>query len=129
MIKYEQWNENSLPVFPAESKTKGALETLQWAYNEYGEKLTYACSFGIEGIVLIDLISKVQKDAEIVFLDTGYHFKETYELIEEVKKIILLFAFSFSSLSVPSKNKLPDMVKIYGKPTLTNAATLERLYR
>lgn len=86
MIKYEQWNENSLPVFPAESKTKGALETLQWAYNEYGEKLTYACSFGIEGIVLIDLISKVQKDAEIVFLDTGYHFKETYELIEKVKR-------------------------------------------
>ncbi|MCG2991055.1 phosphoadenosine phosphosulfate reductase family protein, partial [Escherichia coli] len=67
-------------------ETKGALKALEWAYNHYGDSLIYASSFGIEGIVLIDLISKVKKDAHIVFLDTGVHFKETYEVIEAIKE-------------------------------------------
>ncbi|WP_078552975.1 phosphoadenylyl-sulfate reductase [Bacillus alkalicellulosilyticus] len=64
---------------------KDAIEVLKWAYNTYADDIVYACSFGAEGMVLIDLISKVKKDATIVFLDTDFHFKETYELIEEVK--------------------------------------------
>lgn len=43
-------------------------------------------SFGAEGMVLLDLISKINKNAHIIFLDTGLHFQETYELIETVKE-------------------------------------------
>ncbi|UOE95979.1 phosphoadenylyl-sulfate reductase [Alkalihalobacillus sp. LMS39] len=64
---------------------KDAIDVLKWAYETYGDDLVYACSFGAEGMVLIDLISKVKKDATIVFLDTDFHFKETYQLIDEVK--------------------------------------------
>jgi phosphoadenosine phosphosulfate reductase len=65
--------------------SKGARSVLQWAYDTY-DSLVYACSFGAEGIVLIDMIADIKKDAEIVFLDTGLHFAETYELIEKVKR-------------------------------------------
>ncbi|MBU8907789.1 phosphoadenylyl-sulfate reductase [Desertibacillus haloalkaliphilus] len=65
---------------------KDSLDVLKWAYDTFEEDLVYACSFGAEGMVLIDLISKVRKDAKIVFLDTNLHFKETYELIERVKQ-------------------------------------------
>jgi phosphoadenosine phosphosulfate reductase len=65
---------------------KDSLDVLKWAYTTFGNELVYACSFGAEGMVLIDLISKVRKDANIVFLDTHLHFKETYYLIERVKK-------------------------------------------
>ncbi|MFT9848725.1 phosphoadenylyl-sulfate reductase [Aneurinibacillus sp. REN35] len=66
-------------------ENKDALDVLRWAYNEFGNDLIYACSFGAEGMVLIDLISRVRPDAKVVFLDTHVHFKETYELIECVK--------------------------------------------
>ncbi|CAM5272669.1 Phosphoadenosine phosphosulfate reductase [Bacillus safensis subsp. safensis] len=46
---------------------KGALSVLKWAYGHYGDQLVYACSFGIEGIVLIDLIAKVKKMRELSF--------------------------------------------------------------
>ena len=59
---------------------------MKWSYEQYGEEIVYACSFGIEGIVLVDLISKVKPDATIVFLDTDVHFKETYETIDRVKE-------------------------------------------
>lgn len=85
MLTYDNWEEPTI-TFPEDDPYKGALSVLKWAYGHYGNQLVYACSFGIEGIVLIDLIYKVKKDAEIVFLDTGLHFKETYETIERVKE-------------------------------------------
>ncbi|KAB7668866.1 phosphoadenylyl-sulfate reductase [Bacillus sp. B1-b2] len=85
-LTYENIDTNPPVNFSSDTDTKGALEVLTWAYDMYKEEIVYACSFGIEGIVLIDLISKVKPDAKIVFLDTDVHFKETYELIEKVKK-------------------------------------------
>nr|WP_235714713.1 phosphoadenylyl-sulfate reductase [Neobacillus dielmonensis] len=61
------------------------LDIIKWAYQEYNDDIVYACSFGAEGIVLIDLIHKVKKDARIIFLDTGLHFPETYQLINQVE--------------------------------------------
>ncbi|AGN36583.1 phosphoadenylyl-sulfate reductase [Bacillus paralicheniformis] len=82
VLTYHTWNEKaSEEVMDTFS---GEMDVLKWAYSTY-QKIVYACSFGAEGIVLIDLISKVVKEADIVFLDTGLHFPETYELINEVK--------------------------------------------
>ncbi|KKK37050.1 phosphoadenosine phosphosulfate reductase [Mesobacillus campisalis] len=86
-LSYNQFSEFIQPEFPGASETKGALEVLEWAYGHYGDgELIYACSLGIEGMVLIDLITKVKPNAKVVFLDTNMHFKETYELIDKVKE-------------------------------------------
>ncbi|MBS2968915.1 phosphoadenylyl-sulfate reductase [Metabacillus sp. KIGAM252] len=84
MLTFENWTE-TVPEFEDKDKAIEALNVLKWAYSHYQDDLVYACSFGIEGIVLIDLISKIKKDARIVFLDTELHFKETYDLIDRVK--------------------------------------------
>ncbi|PLT32939.1 phosphoadenylyl-sulfate reductase [Bacillus sp. V5-8f] len=86
LLVYDRYDTFSPVDFSIDNDTKGALEVLEWAYGHYGDDLVYACSFGIEGIVLIDLISKVNERAKIVFLDTDLHFKETYALIEQVKE-------------------------------------------
>ncbi|MBH0168018.1 phosphoadenylyl-sulfate reductase [Fictibacillus sp. 18YEL24] len=85
LLTYATWNEK-LPDFNHDNSTKGALDVLEWAYGTYGEDLVYACSFGIEGSVLVDLVSQVKPDAQIVFLDTNLHFQETYDVIEAAKK-------------------------------------------
>lgn len=84
MLTYQNWVQPTIQ-FNENSETKGALEVLKWAYSTYDD-IVYACSFGIEGIVLIDLISKVNPMAKIVFLDTELHFNETYEVIDRVKE-------------------------------------------
>jgi phosphoadenosine phosphosulfate reductase len=61
------------------------MDVLKWSFNEYGDQILYACSFGAEGVVLLDLISKIKPNARIVFLDTQLHFKETYDLITNVR--------------------------------------------
>ncbi|WP_407270244.1 phosphoadenylyl-sulfate reductase [Radiobacillus sp. PE A8.2] len=86
LITYTTFTEDPFKTYVPNDKTKGASQVLQWAYDTFGNSILYACSFGVEGIVLIDLISKVKRDAKIIFLDTGVHFKETYELINKVKE-------------------------------------------
>nr|WP_202406463.1 phosphoadenylyl-sulfate reductase [Virgibacillus massiliensis] len=85
ILSYHDFTVDPFKDFHPEDEAKGASTILKWAYETYGDSIVYACSFGAEGMVLIDLISKVKQDAEIVFLDTGLHFQETYDLIDEVK--------------------------------------------
>jgi phosphoadenosine phosphosulfate reductase len=84
ILTYENWNDKEYNEI--NNRFNDYMDVIKWAYNTYNdEEIVYACSFGAEGIVLIDLISKVSKSARIVFLDTGLHFKETYTLIQKVK--------------------------------------------
>lgn len=84
VVTYDQFKDPFAQWQPSD-ETKGAAGILSWAYDQYGSSLVYACSFGAEGIVLIDMIAKVKEDADIVFLDTEIHFQETYDLIEKVR--------------------------------------------
>ncbi|WP_042428273.1 phosphoadenylyl-sulfate reductase [Geomicrobium sp. JCM 19039] len=83
---YETSTREDYEVLNKQLHKKDSLDVLKWANTTYGHHLVYACSFGAEAMVLLDLLSKVQKDAHILFLDTDFHFDETYELIEEVKE-------------------------------------------
>ncbi|WP_042463973.1 phosphoadenylyl-sulfate reductase [Neobacillus dielmonensis] len=85
LLTYENWNQIS-DSFSIDNKTKGALAVLEWAYQHYPEdQIVYSSSFGAEAIVLIDLIQQVKPDAHIVFLDTGLHFLETYDVIDRIE--------------------------------------------
>jgi phosphoadenosine phosphosulfate reductase len=84
-VTYQNWSQIS-DSFSIDDQTKGARGVLEWAYSHYDEnQIVYASSFGAEAIVLIDLIYQVKPDAHIVFLDTGLHFLETYDVIEKIK--------------------------------------------
>ncbi|GGL47488.1 phosphoadenylyl-sulfate reductase [Sporolactobacillus putidus] len=84
-LTYSNWAREGLPKFQSGDPLKGAEEVLRWAYGAYGDKVAYSCSFGVEGMVLIDLIGHIKSDAAVIFLDTDFHFKETYELIDRVQ--------------------------------------------
>lgn len=109
MLTYENWDEET--VASLNEQQQDFLDVLKWAYREYQDEIVYACSFGAEGIVLIDLIHKVHPKANIIFLDTGLHFPETYELIEKVKNRYPSLKFTM----VKSKISLEEQSKWYGE--------------
>lgn len=100
-LTYDRWPGEG-PDFEVDAMFKGAVSALQWAFDEYDDELVYACSFGVEGIVMIDLIASIKPTAQVIFLDTGLHFPETYALIEEVKKRYpaLRISFRYPKLTV-----------------------------
>ncbi|MFS0724443.1 phosphoadenylyl-sulfate reductase [Paenibacillus sp. 1P07SE] len=41
--------------------------------------ISFACSFGAEDVVIVDMLQKISPGTDIFYLDTDFHFKETYE--------------------------------------------------
>ena len=61
-------------------------DILRWAV-EHIPGLYQTTAFGLTGLVSIDMLSKITTSPPpLIFVDTLYHFPETYELVEEVKK-------------------------------------------
>ncbi|GAF20654.1 phosphoadenylyl-sulfate reductase [Bacillus sp. JCM 19047] len=83
---YKEMQNEDYAILNSKLKSRDSIDILRFAHETYGKNLVYACSFGAEAMVMLDLLSKVQKDAQILFLDTDFHFKETYDLIEKVKQ-------------------------------------------
>jgi len=46
--------------------------------------ITFACSFGAEDVVLVDMLQKISPSTDIFYLDTDFHFKETYETRDRI---------------------------------------------
>ncbi len=56
------------------------IEVLAWAAEAYPGRAVFTTGFGVEGCVLIDLIASDHLGIDIVTLDTGLLFPETYAL-------------------------------------------------
>jgi phosphoadenosine phosphosulfate reductase len=61
-----------------------ASKVIQWAVDRFSPHLCLTAS--MNDAVLIDLAVKVDPAIEVVFIDTGYHFPETLETVEAVRK-------------------------------------------
>src|SRR5262245_28366020 len=58
---------------------------LRWAVDRFGSRLTMATAFGPEGCCLIHMLAEIAPELHIFNLDTGYQFRETLELREQIK--------------------------------------------
>ncbi|SMF30317.1 phosphoadenylyl-sulfate reductase [Paenibacillus barengoltzii] len=58
-------------------------EILAWAVETF-PNITFACSFGAEDVVLVDMLQQISPSTDIFYLDTDFHFKETYETRDAV---------------------------------------------
>ena len=61
-------------------------EILAWAVARFAPKFSMATAFGPEGMTIIHMLSEIAPETPIFNLDTGYQFKETLELREQVKR-------------------------------------------
>jgi len=70
--------EDLIKVQAEELEHKSAEEVIEYAIRTF-PNITFACSFGAEDVVLVDMIQKISPSTDIFYLDTDFHFKETYE--------------------------------------------------
>lgn len=68
----------------AELESASPQDILRWATGRFAPRFTMATAFGPEGMVLIHMLSEIDRATPIFNLDTGYQFKETLELREEI---------------------------------------------
>jgi phosphoadenosine phosphosulfate reductase len=63
-----------------------AEEILTWAIRNFHPRLALSCSFGNpEGLVLLDMMQRIEPASRVYVLDTGRLHQATYDLIDRVR--------------------------------------------
>ncbi|PIP02004.1 MAG: phosphoadenylyl-sulfate reductase [Zetaproteobacteria bacterium CG12_big_fil_rev_8_21_14_0_65_54_13] len=65
-----------------QSKIDTSMALLQQAEAEFAPQIVFACSFGAEDVVMLDLISRCARAITIVTLDTGRLPQQTYDVMD-----------------------------------------------
>ena len=89
-------NNTELSQLSSQLRDKTIVESLRIRTLNYPGKVVFTTSFGIEDQVIIDIIFKNNIPVEVVTLDTGRLFPETYQVFSETilkyrKKISVCF--------------------------------------
>ncbi len=70
---------------PAESAA--AEEVVEWGLERFGDRIAISTSFQASGMALLDMAARISQGKVRVFtLDTGRMPKQTYELMQEVRR-------------------------------------------
>jgi len=83
-------------------KNLPANEIIKHALDFFGDKITFATSLGAEDQVITSMIASISKSANIITLDTGRVFPETYDLLHR----------TINRYQIPIKAYYPDASKV-----------------
>ena len=92
------------------------------ALREFGRRLTYVSSFGAESAAMLGLISEVDPEMPIVFIDTGMHFHQTLQYRDTLSATLGL-------TDIRTFHPVKDEVKAVDPKGVLNKTDPERLLR
>jgi phosphoadenosine phosphosulfate reductase len=73
-------------VIPEHIESAGPEQVLAWSLEAFQSRLGLCTSFAAEGVVLIDMVTKLTDRVRIFTLDTGRLMPETYEVMETIRE-------------------------------------------
>lgn len=65
---------------------RGAQERVRWVLEQFRGQAILSTSFGAQAAVMLHLVTRIDPQIPVVFIDTGYLFPETYRFAEELTK-------------------------------------------
>ena len=87
-----------------------ATDIVRWARDQLGDRLILTSSFGAQAAVMLHLVTRVVPDMPILFIDTGFHFQETYAFMHKLAQRLDLNMKVYQSWMSPA-----HMVAIHEK--------------
>ncbi|MEW8430274.1 MAG: phosphoadenosine phosphosulfate reductase family protein, partial [gamma proteobacterium symbiont of Ctena orbiculata] len=67
-----------------------AEQRVEWALHYLPGNHIMTSSFGIQGALMLHLVSRILPDIPVVLVDTGYLFPETYSFIDQLSERLQL---------------------------------------
>jgi thioredoxin-dependent adenylylsulfate APS reductase len=85
---------------------------LRWAVARFHPRLVLSCSFGApEGLVILDLLHRIQPGARVFLLDTGRLPQATHDLVDRVRDRYGVAV----EVVFPDPRAVQDMVRAHGQ--------------
>jgi phosphoadenosine phosphosulfate reductase len=95
-----EFTDAELAELNVEFERMPARKIIQWAVDAFAPHLCLTAS--MTDAVLIDLATRVDPAIEVVFIDTGYHFPETLETVEQVRR---RYGLNLRMMTVPTHDE------------------------
>lgn len=73
-------------------------EVLSWALREFHPDIALACSFGAEDVVLTDMLWRINPQAKVFYIDTGFLFPESIQVRD---RLAAKYGGSFTRVAPP----------------------------
>ncbi len=85
--RMSSWSPEELQRLNKQFEIQPPEALLTWAVHTFRPRIALTCSFsGPSGMVLLDMVARLNLDITVVFLDTDLLFPETYELADMVER-------------------------------------------
>ena len=98
-------------------------ELLKWAIAEFGRSVAIATAFQAEGMVILDMASRISQGIRVFTLDTGRLPEETYWMMETVRKHYGIVVETAS----PDAAEVEAMVALHGPNLFYREVALRNL--
>jgi len=96
----ESFSDADLRDLSASFENASASTIIRWAVENFHPHLCLTAS--MTDAVLVDLAVKVEPSIEVVFIDTGYHFPETLDTVERVRR---KYGLNLRMMTVPTHDE------------------------
>ena len=96
----DELSDVELAALSGEFERWPASRVVEWAVERFHPHLCLTAS--MTDAVLIDLAVSVEPSIEVVFIDTGYHFPETLETVEQVRR---RYGLNLRMMTVPTHDE------------------------
>ncbi|MEY2470629.1 MAG: phosphoadenosine phosphosulfate reductase [Actinomycetota bacterium] len=96
----ESFSDADLRDLSDSFETASASTIIRWAVENFHPHLCLTAS--MTDAVLVDLAVKVEPSIEVVFIDTGYHFPETLDTVERVRR---KYGLNLRMMTVPTHDE------------------------
>jgi phosphoadenosine phosphosulfate reductase len=77
-------DESSLLEINRQLEKLDAIERIHWSLQHLPDTQILSSSFGIQSAVMLHLLTSIKPDIQVVLIDTGYLFAETYQFIDSM---------------------------------------------
>lgn len=108
--KSQREEKTSLQQWQLELENKSSEERLLWAEKNFSGEMIMTSSFGIQAAICLHLTARLREKVPIIFIDTGYLFKETYLYANKLADIYRLDIHCYCPKITPSHQEA-----IYGR--------------
>src|SRR6478609_9649295 len=107
--------ERQIAELQAAAEAWTPRHVLAWAFETFGSGVAISSAFGAEGMVLIDMASRINKDFRLFTIDTEFLFLETYRLMDRIEERYGIAIEKVYSLLSPEEQERTQGVALWSR--------------
>ena len=119
-IQARATNAEDVAQLAARFETWAAEDVIRWAIETFGVMVAISTSFQADGMVILDMAHRIDRNVKVFTIDTGRLPQQTYDLIDKVKEQYGLDV----DIYYPDGEELEEMVGNHGMNLFRRSVSL-----